>query len=74
MGWLSKYQIADIEKLTHDHHLIQKMLAHMPSKKHHSKAWAEDNELEYVYTSSKVTHTGTMHTHCIKAIGKANSN
>ena len=46
-GWLSKYQIADIEKLPHDHHLVQNMLAQLPAKQHHSKAWPEDNELEY---------------------------
>ena len=71
-GWLSKYQIADIEKLPHDHHLIQNMIAQLPSNQHHSNAWAEDIYLEYLYTNNKVTRNENNHTHDIKAMGNAN--
>ena len=69
-GWMSKYQIADIEKLPVDHPLMEKKLASLPSRAHSCKAWADEKELEYFYTGTRMTERGDKQTHGIKAIGK----
>ena len=45
-GWMSNYQIADIEKLPVDHPLMEKKLASLPSRAHSCNAWADEKELE----------------------------
>ena len=69
-GWMCKYQIADLEKLPVDHPRMENKLASLPSRAHSCKAWADEKELEYFYTSPKMTERGEKASHGIKATGK----
>ena len=57
-GWLTQYQIADLEKLPIDHPLMKVKLATLPSRAHSLKEWADQDEKEYFYTSAKLTEKG----------------
>ena len=48
-GWMSKYQIADLEKLRVDHPLMEKKLASLPSRAHSCKAWADEKQLKHFF-------------------------
>lgn len=50
-GWVSKYQVADYEKLPLDHPLLELKLADLPSRAHPIKTWADRGEKEYYYKS-----------------------
>ena len=51
-GWLSRFQIADLEKLPLESELLKSRLAELPSRGHSSKAYKDAGELAYFWTNS----------------------
>ena len=45
-GWLSKYQVADAEKLPLESELLQDLLADLPCRAHRTASWAAKGEKE----------------------------
>lgn len=48
-GWMSRFQIADAEKLPVDSQLLELCLQGLPCRAHRCAAWAEKGEKEYYY-------------------------
>ena len=69
-GWLSKYQIADFEKLPVDHPLLNDKLAGLAARAHSCKAWADKGEMEYFYTGAKLTEKGEQYVQSSKVKAK----
>ena len=61
-GWMTKFQIADLEKLPIDSELLKNRIAELPSREHSSNAYKDGGELEYFWTSNvKRRRTQTDH-------------
>ena len=61
-GWMTRFQIADLEKLQIDSELLKNRIAELPSREHSSNAYKDGGELEYFWTSNvKRRRTQTDH-------------
>ena len=61
-GWMTRFQIADLEKLPIDSELLKNRIAELPSREHSSNAYKDGGELEYFWTSNvKRRRTQTDH-------------
>lgn len=52
-GWMSKYQVAAMEKVPVDSPLLEDMLKDFPSRAHRCASWAARDEKEYYYTGAQ---------------------
>ena len=52
-GWMSKCQIAAMEKIPKDSPLLEDMLKEFPSRAHRCASWAARDEKEYYYTGAQ---------------------
>ena len=71
-GWMSKFQVADYEKLPFDHPLFLAKLASLPSREHPVQAWRDAGEQEYFYTTGELDKTSETEKQSVvvKAHGK----
>ena len=60
-GWYSKFQVADYEKIPHDHPLLQAKLNTLPCRAHPVQEWADLGKKEYYYTSSQTANKQHWH-------------
>ena len=73
-GWMSKFQVADHEKMAWDHPLMESKLASLPSRKHPIQEWADKGEMEYYYSSNIVTSRSDKSSHSTEIIAHGTAN
>jgi hypothetical protein len=66
-GWLSKYQVADAEKLPLESELLQDLLADLPCRAHRTASWAAKGEKEYYYQAQSQTSVSSNEEHQLMA-------
>jgi hypothetical protein len=66
-GWLSKYQVADAEKLPLESELLQDLLADLPCRAHRTASWAAKGEKEYYYQAQSQTSVNSRVEHQLMA-------
>ena len=68
-GWVTKWQVADFEKIPVGHPLLEAKLASLPSRAHPIQEWRDAGEMEYYYESNQMERNEETMSHGIRVQG-----
>lgn len=73
-GWVTKFQVADFEKIPVGHPLLESKLASLPSRAHPIQQWKDAGEQEYWYESGTLQRNEETMSHGLKVQGHGSAN